>query len=189
MKLLHNMSSPPRSSVTLGGQAVAKRTGVFCFVWALAQKVVAATSPEIKRAARGGVGVRARRTRWDWKRDGIPGVGCDVPNSLEELAKRVRGAHADPADLFCKIGQPLAPAWQVDFLIGYRLRYEDLNIAEQSSQVRLLDPVLCTDPLLCAGILSRCAGDLFLSRRAPSLSWDALLGVPIAFDDSLAIFP
>jgi hypothetical protein len=51
MKLLHNMSSPPRSSVTLGGQAVAKRTGVFCFVWALAQKFVAATSPEIKRAA------------------------------------------------------------------------------------------------------------------------------------------
>jgi hypothetical protein len=64
-----------------------------------------------------------------------------------------------------------------------------MNIADAGSQVRLLDPVLCTDPLLCAGILSRCAGDLFLSRRAPSPTWEALLGVPIAFDDSLAIFP
>jgi hypothetical protein len=189
MNLLHNMSSPPRSSVTLGGQAVAKRTGVVCFVWALAQKVVAAASLEPNHAAKGGARVRRGRARWDWRRHGIPGIGCDVPDSLQELAKRIRVAHADPADLFRKIGQPVAPAWHVDFLIGYRLRYEDMKIADAGSQVRLLDPVLCTDPLLCAGILSRCAGDLFLSRRAPSLSWEALLGVPIAFDDSLAIFP
>jgi hypothetical protein len=189
MKLLHNSGVAPRSIVTLGGRAVNRRTVVFCFVWALAQKVAGTTSPKKKRVVNGGAESRGRRLQWDWKKDGIPGIGCDLPDSLQELADRIRAAYCEPADFFQKVGQPLSPAWQVDFLIGYRLRYEDMDIADRSSKVRLLDPVLCNDPLLCAGILSQCAGDLFLSRRAPRVTWDALLGMPIAFDDSLAILP
>jgi hypothetical protein len=66
------------------------------------------------------------------------------------------------------------------------VRYE--NLKANSTGGGLSSPVFCKDPLLCAGILSRCAGSLFLSRRNPILSWDTLLDLPLAFDDDLIQF-
>ena len=186
MNFLHNMSAPPRTSITLRGNTVAGQTTIVCFVWALARKVhpakptqAVASKRTSKKKNRGG--------SWNWERDGIPRIGHDVPDSLPKLSQRLRDLFENPADLFAQIGQPIAPEWAADFLIGYRVRYEDLNTATPGSQIRLLKPVFCSDPLLCAGILSQCAGPLFLSRRAPNLSWDTLLDLPIAFDDPLAI--
>jgi hypothetical protein len=185
MNFLHNMSAPPRTSVTLRGDTVAGQTTVVCFVWALARKVQDAKHPKAvgsKRAPKNG----KRESRWNWEKDGIPRIGTELPNSLSQLAQRLRGAFENPADLFADIGQPIPPGWSADFLIGYRLRYSDLKTEDSSSQIHLLNPVFCLDPLLCAGILARCAGSLFLSRRAPELSWHTLLDLPIAFDDPLA---
>ena len=186
MNFLHNMSAPPRTSITLRVNTVAGRTKIVCFVWALARKVRPKTSSRAvasKRSSKkknSGVG-------WNWERDGIPRIGHDLPDSLSKLSLRLRELFETPADFFAQIGQPIAPAWAADFLIGYRVRYEDLNTYDSNSQIRLLKPVFCSDPLLCAGILSQCAGPLFLSRRTPNLNWDTLLDLPIAFDDPLAI--
>jgi hypothetical protein len=120
---------------------------------------------------------------------GVPGSGYTLPASLPQLAQKLRELFKSPAHLFAKIGCPKAPGWSADFLIGYRVRYEDLEPTEPVTREPLLSPVFCDDPLLCAGILSRCAGELFLSRRSPILSWDTLLGLPLVFDDSLVTFP
>lgn len=191
MRLLHNMSAPPRTSVTLSGSAAAGKTTVVCFVRALAGKVQSAPASTGAAGARSKGASRKPNTGrgWNWGRDGIPGLGHSVPETLPKLSQKLRELFETPAGLFARIGRPTAPAWDADFLIGYRLRYEDLNTADKGSQLRLLNPVFCTDPLLCAGILSRCAGPIFLSRRAPELSWEVLLDLPIAFDDPLATLP
>ena len=186
MNFLHNMSAPPRTSITLSGNTVAGRTKLVSFIWALARKVKP-TTPSRAVASKRSSKKKNRGVGWTWKRDGIPHIGHDLPDSLSKLALRLRDLFETPADFFAQIGQPIPPDWAADFLIGYRVRYEDLNTDDSSSQIRLLKPVFCSDPLLCAGILSHCAGPLFLSRRAPNLSWDTLLDLPIAFDDPLAI--
>jgi len=186
MNFLHNMSAPPRTSITLRGNTVAGQTKIVCFVWALARKVHS-TTPTQAEASKRSSKKRNRGVSWNWERDGIPRIGHDLPDSLSKLSLRLRDLFETPADFFAQIGQPIAPDWAADFLIGYRVRHEDLNTDDSSSQIRLLKPVFCSDPLLCAGILSQCAGPLFLSRRAPNLSWDTLLDLPIAFDDPLAI--
>jgi hypothetical protein len=180
------MSAPPRTSVTLRGDTVAGQTTIVCFVWALARKVQSKRLPK-GVASRPVSKKKIHDVGWNWKKDGIPRIGPHPPDSLPQLAQRLRELFETPADLFADIGQPITPRWPADFLIGYRLRYSDLNTYESSSQIHLLKPVFCAEPLLCAGILSQCAGTLFLSRRPPDLSWDTLLDPPIAFDDPLAI--
>ena len=185
MNFLHNMSAPPRTSVTLAGDTVAGQTKIVCFVWALARKAQPA-NPSKVRTSRPSSKKGKRSVGWNWEKDGIPRIGSNLPDSLPQLSQKLRDLFQTPAELFAEIGQPTTPAWDADFLIGYRIRHEDLNIHETGSQIRLLKPVFCHDPLLCAGILSKCAGPLFLSRRSPNLTWDTLLDLPIAFDDPLA---
>jgi hypothetical protein len=186
MNFLHNMSAPPRTSITLRGNTVAGQTKIVCFVWALARKVQP-TKQSRAVASKCAFKKKNRGVDWNWEKDGIPSIGHDVPDSLPKLSHRLRVLFETPADFFAQIGQPISADWAADFLIGYRVRFEDLNTHNSSSQIRLLKPVFCSDPLLCAGILSQCAGSLFLSRRAPNLTWDTLLDLPIAFDDALAI--
>lgn len=187
MNLLHNMSAPPRTSFTLCGRPVAGSLRIVSFVWALAQKIHATPPPPRNSTKRGKATNGSKSTAWNWQRDGIPEIGHALPETLPKLSQKLRDLFENPADLFSKIGQPIAPAWSVDFLIGYRLRYEDIEDPNPDNKDREAHPLLfCTDPLLCAGILSRCAGALFLSRRTPNLSWETLLDLPIAFDDPLA---
>jgi hypothetical protein len=142
MNFLHNMSAPPRTSITLRGDTVAGQTKIVCFVWALARKVHP-TTPTQAEASKRTSKKRNRGVSWNWERDGIPRIGHDVPDSLPKLALRLRDLFENPADFFAQIGQPIAPEWAADFLIGYRVRYEDLNTATPSSQIRLLKPVFC----------------------------------------------
>ena len=132
MNFLHNMSAPPRTSITLRGNTVAGQTKIVCFVWALARKVhpakptqAVASKRTSKKKNRGG--------SWNWERDGIPRIGHDVPDSLPKLSQRLRDLFENPADLFAQIGQPIAPEWAADFLIGYRVRYEDLNVCVRAT--------------------------------------------------------
>jgi len=157
MNFLHNMSAPPRTSITLRGNTVAGQTKIVCFVWALARKVHPKTSTQGAASKRSSK-KKNRGVSWNWERDGIPSIGHDLPDSLSTLSLRLRDLFQTPADFFAQIGQPIAPEWAADFLIGYRVRYEDLKTADSSSQIRLLKPVFCSDPLLCAGILSQCVG-------------------------------
>jgi hypothetical protein len=108
-----------------------------------------------------------------------------VPKAMSCLAKALDGDGSirdavlrrwqKPQDLFASLGDPTFLDVTVDFLIGWRPQREHLE----------LPPVFCRDPRLCAGVLSRCAGNLYLSRRAPDLTWERLLDDLIAFDDPL----
>lgn len=80
-----------------------------------------------------------------------------------------------PQDLFVSIGKPELLKVEVDFLIGFR------RLGSHAG----LDFEICKNPRLCVGVQSQCAGTLFLSRRAPDLTWDRLLDAPVAFDDPL----
>lgn len=186
MNFLHNMSAPPRTSFKICGRVVSGHTQIVSFVWALAHQTRCNDS-SLKAAlpARDSRG-RRRGIRWDFAKNGIPRIGHTLPETLAQLAQKLREAFASPADLFAELGQPVVPQWPVDFLIGYRVRYKDLEAG--LTEGGLSSPVFCEDPLLCAGILSRCAGSLFLSRRKPILSWDTLLDLPLAFDDHLIQF-
>lgn len=186
MNFLHNMSAPPRTSFKICGRTVSGRTRIVSFVWALAHQTQR-NSPSQKADSPASKPKRGRSAiHWDFAKDGIPRIGRNLPAALPHLAQKIRDEFASPAELFAEIGQPVTPQWSADFLIGYRVRYEDLEL--DASEGGLSSPVFCTDPLLCAGILSQCAGALFLSRRSPILSWDTLLDLPLAFDDPLIKF-
>jgi hypothetical protein len=112
-----------------------------------------------------------------------------VPKGAGHLARIFDGYNASrdavlqrwrkPQDLFADMGEPTFLDATVDFLIGWRPQQEHLA----------LPPVFCRDPRLCAGVQSRCAGTLYLSRRAPDLTWERLLDAPVAFDDPLVSLP
>lgn len=148
----HNMSAPPRTTVTLKGGAVSSRVVVFSLNFALV------------------LGGHVR---------GIRPVATDpLAGALEihdEVCSVALGGGLTPDHLFARIGAPVFPKVDADFLIGWRPSKGD----------SVLDPLVCTDPRLCAGVLSKCAGNLYLSRREPRFDWDQLLRAPIAFDDPL----
>jgi hypothetical protein len=153
----HNMSAPPRTSVTLRGIPVAGSTSAYSFAFALA------TWEQSERLLPGAV--------WRHRR-------CHVT-----FPKKLRANFADPEELFRTIGEPVPPTWDTDFLIGFRLSNEEL------ADPGKIGARLCSDPLLCAGIITRCAGNIYLSRRKPTLTWESLLSLPIAFDDPIASLP
>lgn len=146
----HNSGIPPRTTLQLWGSPVGGVTRIFSFPRALAKD---AASQKFLRQP-------------------------DAPEI--EVAKAAREQFATPSELFAKIGQPIAPQWKVDFLIGFRVHPGEVQ--------EIVRPNYCEDPLLCAGVLARCAGTLFLCRRAPEFSWETLLDLPIAFDDPLVSF-
>ena len=84
-----------------------------------------------------------------------------------------------PDAFFECAGQPVFPEWEADFLIG---SLAGNPFGEGGDPV---PHVLCKDPRLCAGVLSRCAGTLYLARRVPELTWDRLLVSHVLFDDPL----
>jgi hypothetical protein len=84
-----------------------------------------------------------------------------------------------PQALFALIGAPQYPDVTSDFLIGWR---------PQLQHYYSLSPLYCVNPRLCAGVLARCAGTLYLSRRQSDLTWERLLDAPLAFDDPSPIF-
>jgi hypothetical protein len=153
----HNMSAPPRTSVTLSGEPVAGRTAVYSFTFALAH--------------------------WDRAERLLPGAVWKWRACHTKFSTGLRKCFADPEKLFRAIGEPILPTWDTDFLIGFRLSVEEMIVPEK------IGARLCSDPLLCAGIITRCAGNIYLSRRKPTLIWEALLSLPIAFDDPIASLP
>jgi hypothetical protein len=153
----HNMSAPPRTSVELKGCPVTGKTAVFSFTFAL--------------------------SCWKESERLLPGVAWKARNDHVEFSARIRGNFADPAELFRAIGEPIAPDWQTDFLIGFRLNNEELKDPPR------LGADLCDDPRLCAGVLTRCIGSIYFSRRSPVLTWETLLSLPIGFDDPLVNQP
>ena len=108
-----------------------------------------------------------------------------VPKFLRSAASFTEGRRAvrdcvlnhwrEPQDLFADMGEPTLLDVNVDFLIGWRMYDEHLKLPH----------IFCTDPRLCAGVQSRCAGTLYLSRRTPDLTWERLLASAVAFDDPL----
>lgn len=153
----HNMSAPPRTSVTLSGKAVADRPAVYSFTFALA--------------------------KWDRAQRLLPYAVWNSRGCHTEFSTGLRRNFPDPDQLFRAIGDPILPDWDTDFLIGFRLSLEEV------SDPGKISGRLCPDPLLCAGIITRCAGNIYLSRRAPTLTWEALLSLPIAFDDPITTLP
>ena len=143
----HNMSAPPRTKVELKCAPVTERVVFFSFAWALATSEL---GPKL-------LGKKYKM----------------VMSDHVALSKVIPTLFKDPQDIFSKIGQPIYPTWEVDFLIGFRLLDTTLDPP----------PKPCYDPLLCAGVLSRTIGTLYLSRREPELSWERLLNLPVAFDD------
>jgi hypothetical protein len=102
-------------------------------------------------------------------------------DSSSDLRVTVRARWPSPGDLFTRIGEPKTLQITADFLIGWRVGI----ITETNSWY------FCTNPQTVAGVKARCAGDLYLSRRNPDLSWERLLSPPIAFDEPAvsALFP
>ena len=92
-----------------------------------------------------------------------------------ELRNWVKNHWRDPQDLFADMGEPTSLDVTVDFLIGWSPYHEHLKQPH----------IFCTDPRLCAGVLSHCADTLYLSRRTPDLTWKRLLDYSVAFDDPL----
>ena len=120
---------------------------------------------------------------WDKSERLLPGVAWRERGCHIRFSEALRSHFADPGELFQAIGKPIATAWETDFLIGFRLNGEELHDPGK------FGAGLCYDPHLCAGVLSRCAGNLYLSRRAPAFTWETLLALPIAFDDPIATLP
>lgn len=113
----------------------------------------------------------------------LPGVVWRRRGSQDQFSEALRSNFADPEELFEAVGKPVFPNWETDFLIGYRMKTEVLHDPEK------LGKGLCHNPHFCAGVLSRCVGNLYLSRRAPVFTWETLLDLPIAFDDRVAALP
>lgn len=155
--LYHNMSAPPRTEVTLTGCAVTGRIKVFSYTFALCV--------------------------WEKSERLLPGVVWRESESHDRFSGAIRSNFADPEELFEAVGKPVFPDWETDFLIGYRMKTEELHDPGK------FGAGLCCDPHFCAGVLSRCAGNLYLSRRAPAFTWETLLALPIAFDDEVAALP
>ena len=109
----------------------------------------------------------------------FPGITEEVRGDHLALCKLIPSLFKDSRDLFSRIGAPVFPSWKIDFLIGFRSH--DLRICPL--------PESCTDPLLCAGVLSLCVGTLYLPRRSPDLSWGRLLDLPVAFDEPSVTLP
>jgi hypothetical protein len=189
VNVLHNMSAPPRTYFKAVGKTVSGKTLIVSFVWALRHQVRPRAPREVEGSKPSQPANGNRLGRWNWEKEGIPRIGHLKSESLHRLAQQLRDAFEDPAELFAEIGQPRTPTWRADFLIGYRTGYAELERKEPNGEGNVLSAVFCTDPLLCAGILARCAGTLFLSRRDPDTSWDTLLDLPLAFDDPLISFP
>jgi hypothetical protein len=152
----HNMSAPPRTTIELQGEVVSGAAVVFSLPYAMLMS------------------------------DLIDGIESDAPNPLEEaleihndVRNSILRGKRTPEHLFRKIGSPIFPIVECNFLIGWRP-------LESHAE---LNPLVCTDPRLCAGVLSRCAGVLYLPDREPNLTWDHLLSFPIAFDDSALRLP
>jgi hypothetical protein len=148
----HNMSAPPRTRVELPRFPVTGKIVVFSLNYALF------------------VG--------DHVYGFNPVTSTPLEKALEihdEVYGTVTRSSRTPDHLFAKIGDPIFPKIDADFLIGWRPQKGDTH----------LEALVCTDPRVCAGVLSRCAGTLYLSRREPTFTWEQLLRAPIAFDDSL----
>ena len=105
-------------------------------------------------------------------------LGRTAQTQSANLQKRIRKRFADPSTFFNEFGNPVVPDWGADFLVGFRFNPRQ---GERSEIVH----TLCADPLVCAGVLSRCVANLFLARRTPVLTWEQLLNNTIAFDDPL----
>jgi|GEM_PF-2412176 len=154
----HNMSAPPRTKVDLKRTPVSGQVVIFSFTWALWKSPnLEALFPAVKPSFKQRNKCRPRTLQVDHV----------------HLTKFLPKVYKDPNEIFSLIGDPVFPDWEIDFLIGFR----ELNSTFERT------PRLCEDPLLCAGVLSRTIGTLYLSRREPELSWERLLNLPVAFDD------
>lgn len=105
-------------------------------------------------------------------------LGKSAQTRSDNLRKRICKRFPDPSAFFAEFGDPVVPDWGADFLVGFRF---NLHQREHSGIVH----TVCADPLVCAGILSRCVANLFLARRTPVFTWEQLLNTTIAFDDPL----
>lgn len=111
-----------------------------------------------------------------------PIAGTPLEQALEvhdDVRDCVLASPRTPQHLIAKMGEPIFPEITCDFLIGWR------PLKTHST----LDPIVCTDPRICAGVLSKCAGLLYLPKREANYSWGFLCAPPIAFDDSALILP
>jgi len=154
--LLHNMSAPPRTNVRVEKRAIAKRVVAFSLTYAL--------------VAGGYLDARAVMGN----RPEAKELQRDILAKLPDLADAIRGNWSSPGDLFARIGEPQPLLIKADFLIGWRATID----AEEKAGW-----FFCPDPQLAAGVQARCSGGLYLSRRAPDLTWERLLSQPIAFDE------
>jgi hypothetical protein len=156
MRVLHNMSVPPRTSVVLQGKSVSGRIVVFSLTYAMFLS--------------------------EW----VYGMKATTATPLEQALETYDSVRncifrspRTPVHLIAKMGEPIYPKVNCDFLVGWRPMRSHLA----------LDPIVCTDPRVCAGVLSKCAGLLYLPNREPSLNWESLCAPPIAFYDSALILP
>jgi hypothetical protein len=161
--LLHNMSVPSRTEARAEKRGIADRIVVFSLTYALIARGVL-EAPEVPEKLPKG--------------KELQNVAQD---SSSDLRVTVRARWPSPGDLFTRIGEPKTLQITADFLIGWRVGI----ITETNSWY------FCTNPQTVAGVKARCAGDLYLSRRNPDLSWERLLSPPIAFDEPAvsALFP
>ncbi len=112
----------------------------------------------------------------------FPGNYRQITDAAEMRATArdaIRRKWRTPAGLFAIIGEPQYPDVTADFLIGWRPLPQHYELSH----------LPCANPRLCAGVFARCAGTLYLSRRAPDLTWERLLDEPVAFDDPLPTRP
>jgi len=158
----HNMSAPPRTKVDLKRAPVSGQVVIFSFTWALWK------SPHFEQTIR--KRLLSSEDRFMGRKRHFEG---DDAIDHVHLTTFLPKEYKDPNEIFSLIGDPVFPEWEIDFLIGFR----ELNSTFERT------PRLCEDPLLCAGVLSRTIGTLYLSRREPELSWERLLNLPVAFDD------
>jgi hypothetical protein len=171
MNVLHNMSAPPRTKVTLHSHPVSPQSVVYSLTFAL--------------SVTGAAGVRAEDQ----------GLMMDVLDHTGSLQNAMRRKWRQPQDLLAQIGVPVFPEGPCDFLIGWRpsiwhfgITFDPLGTDVPGTEYRGPKPEFCRDPRRCAGVLSRCVRTLYLSRRAPDFSWDTLFASPVAFDEPLG-FP
>ena len=138
------------------------------------------------RAVTGGINVFSYTFAlfvWEKSEKLLPGVVWRQRENHDLFSQAIRSNFSCPEELFEAVGKPVLPEWETDFLIGFRLNKEELHDPEK------FGAGLCCDPHFCAGVLSRCVGNLCLSRRAPAFTWETLLALPIAFDDPFATLP
>ena len=175
MNVLHNMSAPPRTQVTLQGRVISSQAVVYSLTYALFITAVVGT---------------------------FPGQGFlrDILHHSSLLDADVRRKWRHPREMFAQIGSPIFPVTPCDFVIGWKplmdhfgvthdpVPYDPARTEDPPPRYRGPKPELCRDPRRCAGVLSRCARTLYLSRRDPDLTWETLLAAPVAFDEPMA-FP